>query len=304
VNGNDREIFTFDAAGTTFYGRVEAIHAGGVTFDTVGTDPGGVSFLPDAHGAALMVATGRGAGQYRRIVSFELSLNATNGRLSHWTIDKPFAIAPDPDALIQVMPFRGRTIHYNSKYEDGGSFQFTQIGIENLVYGVTMERTDGMVSFGQWRGGWESGFGGPGNFINPNVLTQFIGNEVLEGLRASHQATQLGQHTFGDKVMFQGNGLGIVNAWVGMRDIGVPGDIHTGCHNSTPEVECVGQNRLITLRRNKMHSNAGILVGPSIDCLIEGNTVLQTPASSIAHYAAQDGISVSPLARAVMLRNN
>ena len=70
---------------------------------------------PDAGdlGGAVTVMAGTGAGQYRRLVT-----------ASHTpVIDQPFDTPIDSTSVIQIGPFRGRTIFYHNRYEDGGDWQ-------------------------------------------------------------------------------------------------------------------------------------------------------------------------------------
>ena len=70
---------------------------------------------PDAGdlGGAVTVLAGTGAGQYRRLVT-----------ASHTPkIDKPFDTPIDTTSVIQIGPFRGRTIFTHNRYEDGGDWQ-------------------------------------------------------------------------------------------------------------------------------------------------------------------------------------
>mmetsp|Transcript_22093 Transcript_22093/g.66318 ORF Transcript_22093/g.66318 Transcript_22093/m.66318 type:complete len:197 (-) Transcript_22093:1599-2189(-) len=186
-----------------------------------------------------------------------------------WTfeIDSPLTVPVSETGFVQVMPLRGRNIFEGNHYEDCGAFQFYGIGVDNIIYGVTMSRGGGFVNWGQWRG----------TFANPNLRNQWIGNVVEEGLRAEHQAkgpTTLG---FGDSLQFNGHTFAVY----GSSD--------------------ANMNRLIVLRRNSALSNGGFLVQGGTDILLENNSVDKTPKASISGNAAYN---ISAAVVGVLQRGN
>ena len=69
-----------------------------------------------------------------------------------------------------------------------------------------MARGGGMVAWGQWGCGGRPCTGTtPGNFANPNLRNQFIGNVIEEGLRAEHQSAALGSVEFGEPLQNGGH---------------------------------------------------------------------------------------------------
>jgi hypothetical protein len=286
IYGNDRETMTYDNAGNTYFGRVRNVSADGLKYSVVGA-PQTRFNRANIVGGVMVVITGTGAGQYRRITS-TFSDN-------QFTIDTPLAVPVAKDGAIEVMPLRGRNIFYNQHYEDVGPFQFYGTGIDNIVYGLTMARGGGIAAWGQWRS----------HFGNPNLRNQFLGCTVLEGLRSEHQETPLGTGGFGDPLAFNGHVFAIAGAACGEgKDAGMPCEgryynqtFHTGGTNATLRE----MNRLIVFRRNEARSNGGFWLGPAIDVLVEGNTVSNTPAGSVAGTGA---FPVSDASRGVLLLNN
>ena len=286
IYGNDRETMTYDNAGNTYFGRVRNVSADGLKYSVVGA-PQTRFNRANIVGGVMVVITGTGAGQYRRITS-TFSDN-------QFTIDTPLAVPVATDGAIEVMPLRGRNIFYNQHYEDVGPFQFYGTGIDNIVYGLTMARGGGIAAWGQWRS----------HFGNPNLRNQFLGCTVLEGLRGEHQETPLGTGGFGDPLAFNGHVFAIAGAACGEgKDAGMPCEgryynqtFHTGGTNATLRE----MNRLIVFRRNEARSNGGFWLGPAIDVLVEGNTVSNTPAGSVAGTGA---FPVSDASRGVLLLNN
>ena len=180
-------------------------------------------------------------------------------------------------------------------YEDVGAFQLYGTGIDNLAVGLTMARGGGIVVQGQWRT----------HYGNLNLRNQIIGCSVLEGLRAEHQETVLGKRGFGDPLQNDGHVFATAGAACGLgKDAGMPCDgtywnqsWDTGGSNATLRE----MNRLIVFRRNHAKSNGGFWLGPAIDVLVEGNTVQNTPNSSVGGTGAY---AVSHASVGVLLRNN
>ena len=161
---------------------------------------------------------------------------------------------------------RGKNIFHNTHYHDVGAFQFYGLGVDNMVTGMTMERGGGFAAWGQDRPG----------FANPNLMNEFVGNTVLEGLRAEHQGSPLGHGGWGDKLQFMGHVFAIMDA--------------------SPDL-----NRYIVFRANSARSNGGFYVGRSSDVVLDNNSVMFTPAASVS---GQGHYHVSPDASAVILTRN
>ena len=206
---------------------------------------------------------------------------------------------------------RGKNIFHNTHYRDGGAFQFYGLGVDNLVVGLTMERGGGFVSWGQYLSGPCRPPDGSGlcGFVNPNLMNEFIGNVVVEGLRAEHQGTPLvrsivlhytclssservaiensglfkqGMGNWGEKLQINGHSFAIID----------PAPQFIIGHNYGHVVTAADLNRFIVFRGNQVRSNGGFLIGASSDVLVESNTVANTPNASVSgqgHYHVMSG---------------
>ena len=91
-------------------------------------------------------------------------------------------------SLIACIPFRGRSIFLGNHFEDTGAHQLYGIGLDTIVAENTAARFGGFKAWGQGRtGGYAPPQGKQAFFANPNLRNEWIGNRVLEGLRADHQ---------------------------------------------------------------------------------------------------------------------
>eukprot|EP00961_Rhodomonas_salina_P105034 1414491-Rhodomonas_salina.2 len=48
-------------------------------------------------------------------------------------VEKPFDVPLGEDAVVEVMPFRGRNIFHRMHFEDCGAFQFWGVALDNIV---------------------------------------------------------------------------------------------------------------------------------------------------------------------------
>ena len=75
-----------------------------------------------------------------------------------------------------------------------------------------MARGGGFIAFGHtlsdptWKMPWPGT--GPYGFIQPNLRNEFLGNTVMEGLRAEHQSSPLGTGALGVQLQFGGHAPG------------------------------------------------------------------------------------------------
>ena len=292
--GNDRETMTYDDFGSAYFGRysgLETQNDGTAILKTPGgnrTTVGGKKSNDVVNfDKAVVVVNGSGAGQYRRLIGWDWANDPANQ--STWHLDRPFAFAPEPDALISVMTFRGRNIFYRNEHEDSGAFQFYGAGISNFVVGLKGARMGGFIT-----GGMDSDQG-----YNPNLYNQFIDVTVTEGLRADHREESLwsGDYTspthdqqrclnssrslqqcgagfqFGDRLA----GLAEVNSFSIATDICTQAFFEGG----------IEVHRYIVWRRNQVRNNGGFFINGGSDIIME-------------HCTASDfapGFSASPLSR-------
>ena len=260
-----------------------------------------------------MIMNGTGAGQIRRILDFYLEddLNGTGW----FTIDAPFDVPPQPSlsprpngadgaSLISCVPFRGRSIFHGNSFEDTGVHQLYGIGLDTIVAGNSAARFGGFVAWGQSRmGGYAPPKGtGTAFFAQPNMRNEWIGNRVVEGLRADHQGGPINvSGSFGDAVANNGNAFTVIASW--------PPSFTEGCEVRTvgsamSSFSCRGMNRLLSFRRNSVDSNGGFQIGASIDVLMEKNQVQDTPGPSVGLNATTSPFQVSKGALGCISRAN
>eukprot|EP01047_Picozoa_sp_COSAG01_P061424 COSAG01_NODE_7672_length_3104_cov_2.368053_1_plen_274_part_00 len=246
----------YDNAGNAYYGPIASTSLDGTKLTIAhGFDPRSHSYTDRVEGGALVVLAGTGAGQYRRIVSWPQPSCHGVGQCV-FEIDAKLAVPLDATSVIEVMPFRGKNIFHRTHYSDVGAFQFYGLGVDNMVVSMTMERGGGFAAWGQWRAGRAPYTNY--SFANPNLMNQFIGNDVIEGLRAEHQGSPLGVGAWGDDAQFSGHVYAVVSA--------------------SP----VELNRYIVFRGNQARSNGGFMIGGSSDVLLDGNVVSHTPSASVS----------------------
>lgn len=253
-------------------------------------------------GGALVIMNGTGAGQIRRIIDFYLE-DALNG--SGWfTIDTPFDVPPQPSlsprvngtdgaSLISCVPFRGRSIFHENSFVDTGAHQLYGIGLDTIVAENSAARFGGFAAWGQSRtGGYPPPKGiGEAFFAQPNLRNEWIGNRVVEGLRADHQGGPINvSGSFGDAVINDGNAFTVVASWAPSFTEGC--EVRT-VGSSMSSFSCRGMNRLLSFRRNSVESNGGFQIGASIDVLMEGNRVRGTPGPSVGLNTTEPPFTVS-----------
>jgi hypothetical protein len=176
---------TYDDFGSAYYGSFVDIQTHGNA--TVLRTPGGNRSVIGGkkqndivnYDKAVVVVNGSGAGQYRRLIEWDWANDPS--KTSTWQLDSPFAFTPEPDAMISIMPFRGRNIFYRNEHSDSGAWQLYGAGIENLAVELTGERMGGFLSVGM----------GNDQGSNMNLFNQFVGITVTEGLRADHREESL-----------------------------------------------------------------------------------------------------------------
>jgi hypothetical protein len=179
VRGNDREMITFDDAGGSYYGAISS--ANGTLVETAeDCKPAGSDEWGGWGGGAVVVVSGPGAGQYRRIVKPGASALPHPGNRT-WVVDRPFSPALVPNqSIVEIEPYRGRIIFADSLLADGGAIQVYGHGLETLFQGIIVERATAFVAWGQWRGWTPADVSGVmGNGIQPNLLNQYLDNVVL-----------------------------------------------------------------------------------------------------------------------------
>jgi hypothetical protein len=102
--------FTFDAGGSAYRGALTAVD--GVTVTLAG-DPRFPPWATEKSGlwkkAVVCVVSGKGSSQWRSVQKF-------SGR--SWTLSEPFAVTPDQDSQVTIVPLCGRALIVANRFED------------------------------------------------------------------------------------------------------------------------------------------------------------------------------------------
>lgn len=163
VYGGDREIFTSDAGGGAYFGRVAAVDG---TRLTLAGDPEYHDYAPKPHtdytGGAVMILDGAGAGQYRLVTRNE-------GR--DWEVDRPWDIPPDETSVISIAPYRGHNLLIGNEFVDGGAVQLYGAALDAVLAGNIGRRIDGFWGWGLNPHGWG---------WQPAWRCQLLDNELAE----------------------------------------------------------------------------------------------------------------------------
>ena len=128
VWGNDREIITFDDAGSAYLGKVAAVD--GTTLHL--TDDARAPMSSEWggwDGAAISILNGTGVGTWRRVTDSGIGGRNHPGEQYNpnnrtWKIDRPFGVDVTQDQVVAIVPARSRIIFENDNFVDGGTFQF------------------------------------------------------------------------------------------------------------------------------------------------------------------------------------
>lgn len=171
--GLDRELITFDATGGAYLGHFKTIDSKNLV---LAKDPLFKRYKDNASDGvdmAVCILKGKGMGQYRRIVKH-------SGR--DWEINEPWTIDPDETSIISIVPFRGRILIVNNKFEDGGTVQLYGMSIENIVSGNTGNRMGGFIAWGGNGRLWG---------MQPSWYNQILNTEIFEGNNYSHSPAML-----------------------------------------------------------------------------------------------------------------
>jgi hypothetical protein len=157
--------FTFDAGTTAYYGKIATVDGARLT---LAADP---TYAPWAaekselwRKAAVCILDGRGAGQWRNVVS-------NRGR--QWQTDRPFDCPPDASSIVTIVPFNGRVLVVGNRFEDanwvnaGYGTSIDAIYAGNRLYRCAQLLNYGLASKGDYQPCWH---------------TQYLDNEAHEGL--------------------------------------------------------------------------------------------------------------------------
>lgn len=273
--GNNREAQTGDNFGSIYGGIFLGISEDGLNLTTPGGNFSVVGGLKKGStdlnfGKAIVILNGTGAGQYRRVVGW--SWDHTDGGTSWWLLNRPFAVRPDRDAIIQITAFRGELIFANNVYEDVGAVQTYGVSINTIWTGLTGERMGGFRNEGLGYSYKQNGMYHAA--VQPSYYNQWIGISVPEALWPARRPENLGGRA--------GNFSGF---WLGDRLQTSGYSFWTSPAKKCAETMAAGAaadevasravylNRFIVWKRCKVASNGGFLISHGSDLLLEDNVV-------------------------------
>ena len=188
IYGADREMVTLDSGGGAYLGILARVDGTSVT---LARDPDPQPKYhwakpQDWRGGAMLILDGKGAGQYRRIVSH-------SGR--DWEIDAPWEIAPDDTSLVQITYYRGRHLYIDNTFTDGGPMQMYGCAFESIIAGNRGTRMNGFIV----QGLNPHGFG-----FQPSWFCQMLDNQILEGNAYGGRTGGVTMYGGGDPERFAG----------------------------------------------------------------------------------------------------
>ncbi len=162
-NNHFAEFFTFDGTGGCYLGKPEKVEGARLVLAEEPTAPGWWPLGKRWIGAAVCIVDGKGAGQYRRVVSNDVRI---------WEVDRPWDIDPDQTSLISIVPFRGRVLFIGNELKDGGIIQSYGTSIDCIF---ADNRTRQVAGFLTWARNME------GASCQPSFYCQFFDNDLVDG---------------------------------------------------------------------------------------------------------------------------
>jgi len=157
--------FTFDRGGTAYHGTLAAV--AGVKL-TLAADPHFERWADERSSlwrkAVVCIVSGRGSTQWRRAASFARR---------EWTLDEPFAVAPDEHSVVTIVPLCGRALMIGNRFEDANWVNAGFGTVLDVIYaGNRLVRCAELLNYG---------IATP-EYLCPNFNVQFFDNELSEGL--------------------------------------------------------------------------------------------------------------------------
>ncbi|SEW43785.1 Pectate lyase superfamily protein [Chitinophaga sp. YR573] len=157
---NDREVMTFDGGSGAYAGPVGSVKGNTITLPSGATTN---QWTPNKWvGGGVFILEGKGAGQYRRIVSHTLDVIQ---------LDQPFLVDPDATSVISITTIRKNLFFVDNDVADGGAYQFYGSAENCVISGLKMRRCIGII--------------GRGSLIykgrQPNWYTDIVNCELNEG---------------------------------------------------------------------------------------------------------------------------
>jgi hypothetical protein len=157
---NDRECMTLDGGSGAYAGKIESIKGTEIMLPANAKTN---QWTPDKWiGGGVFIIEGRGAGQYRRILTHTLN---------KIILDQPFLSEPDSSSVISITTVRKNLFFVNNEVSDAGAYQFYGSAQNCVIAGLKMQRSSGVVSRGSFL------YGGR----QPNWYIDIVDCELREG---------------------------------------------------------------------------------------------------------------------------
>jgi hypothetical protein len=159
--------YTFDRGGTAYQGTLAAVSG---TQLTLAADPHFEKWANERSSlwrkAIVCVVSGKGSTQWRNVASFA-------GR--EWTLAEPFAVTPDTNSVVTIVPLCGRTLMIGNRFEDANWVNAGFGTALDVIYAENrLVRCAEMLNYGM----------ASPEYLCPNFNVQFFDNELSEGLNS------------------------------------------------------------------------------------------------------------------------
>ena len=157
--------FTFDAGDAAYWGKIAAASGTQITLAQSPTYPDWAKENSSLwRRAIVLIQEGRGAGQFRNVVS---------NKDRQWEIDRPFDCPPDDTSLITIVPMNGRVLVIGNRFEDASWVNAAYGTAIDVVYAENqLYRCGQLLNYGC----------APDKAFQPSWYVQFLDNELHEGL--------------------------------------------------------------------------------------------------------------------------
>ena len=118
---------TFDGATAVYAGRVKSIDGTKLSLAGPTIGPDQYNHPPCDPGASVRIVSGRGAGQWRYLVSKPTT------KVTEIEVDRPWDVEPDADSWLAVSNVLGRTLFVGNKFSNDALLQ-TYFNTEDVVF--------------------------------------------------------------------------------------------------------------------------------------------------------------------------
>ena len=263
IYGGDHEALTFDGHGTAYIGKVRKVDGTEVILASSPVlGPDGIrDNMVSMDDTTLYVLSGRGAGQYRDIVSY------SDRNLK---IDRAWLVEPDESSVVSIGGFNGRHLIIGNEAVDAGTLvQLYPPNCECIVAENRGIHSGGISSLSKLGRNESSRF----QRVEPSWFNQFLDNHTVWGNAWGGGETEIDRWLGGE---------GYLNIWGWQVAFTVDTDGHDQDRSLTQDdvaklldapsdsVSCIPLSRGQIVRRHLIDNNSSIRIrGAVVDVLIE-----------------------------------